>query len=60
MIWVLGVGFWLWMISDCLGNEALKGMHRMAWLAVVVCLPGPGSLLYFLLAKGGRGSRPLI
>ena len=60
MIWVLGVGFWLWMISDCLGNEALKGIHRMAWLLAVVCLPGVGSLLYFLLAKGGRGSRPLM
>ena len=57
---MLGIGFWLWMISDCLGNEALSGVHRMAWLLVVIFLPVVGGVLYFLLAKGGRGSRPLV
>ncbi len=58
--WLLSVAFWLWMINDCLGNRQLSGVHRMAWLLVVLVLPGAGALLYFLLVKGGRGSRPLV
>ncbi len=48
------------MINDCLGNRELTGTHRLAWLLVVIFVPLVGSLLYFLLAKGGRGSRPLV
>ena len=57
VIWVLGVGFWLWMISDCLGNEALKGVQRLAWLLAVVCLPGLGSAAV-LSAGQGRARQP--
>lgn len=60
VIWVLSIAFWWWMISDCLGNQALTGIQRMTWLAVVVCLPGVGALLYLLSAKGGTGSRPKV
>lgn len=60
ILWLVTIAFWLWMISDCLGNQQLSGIHRMTWLLAVVCVPGAGALLYFLLVKGGRGSRPLV
>ena len=60
LIFLLSVAFWWWMISDCVGNLELRPTHRMAWLLLVLCVPVAGGVLYFLLAKGGRGSRPLV
>ena len=51
--------FWIWMIIDCIGNTTLVGTTKIIWLLVVILLPVIGSILYFLLAKGGR-TRPLV
>lgn len=60
IIGLLTTIFWIWMIIDCIGNRSLTGTAKIVWLLVVIFLPLVGSLLYFLLGRGGAGSRPLV
>ena len=50
--------FWLWMIVDCIVNNALVGTQKIVWVLVVIFLHFLGALLYFLLARGN--TRPLV
>lgn len=58
--WLTVAFFYVWMVTDCLGNRALPVGWKVLWLLVMILLPIVGAVLYFLLAKGGRGSRPLV
>ena len=44
---ILGLLFWLWMIYECATRE--RGMERILWLLLVVCVPDIGGLIYFLV-----------
>ena len=52
--------FWLWMLIDAITNAALTGTEKIIWVLVVIFTHIIGALLYFLLARGGRASRPGI
>ena len=58
IIGLLTTIFWIWMIIDCITNNSINGTQKIVWLLVVIFLPLIGSLLYFLLARGG--TRPLV
>lgn len=42
--------FWLWMLIDCLKNEA-DSTQRIIWALVVFFLPCVGSLIYLFVRK---------
>ena len=44
---LLGVLFYIWMIVECVRRE--RGMERLLWLLLVVCVPDIGALIYFLV-----------
>jgi hypothetical protein len=50
---VIGVIFWFQMIRFCLRHEP-PSPHKMGWVALMIVLPGIGSLLYYFL----RVARP--
>ena len=58
--WLTLALFHVWMLLDCLGSRMLPVGQKVAWFLAIVFLPVVGSTLYFLLAKGGTGSRPLV
>lgn len=45
---LLGFLFWIWMIYECATRER-NDTNKILWLILVVCVPGLGSLIYFLL-----------
>jgi hypothetical protein len=44
---LLGLLFYIWMIVECVRRE--RGMERILWLLLVVCVPDIGALIYFLV-----------
>ena len=58
--WLAAAFFCVWMFTDCLGSRVLPVGWKIVWLSAMIFLPVLGSILYLLLAKGGRGSRPLV
>lgn len=63
---LLGIGlvillltiFWVWMLVDCITNEALDGTERLIWALVIFFSHFLGSTLYFLLVRNKRGASP--
>lgn len=45
---------WLWALVDAVRNPALSLVTRVAWLAVVLLLPGVGALLYVAIPGRDR------
>ena len=65
---VLGIGlvilaltiFWIWMLVDCITNEALDGTERLIWVLVIFFSHFLGSTLYYLVVRSKRGGSPRI
>jgi DNA-directed RNA polymerase subunit RPC12/RpoP len=47
------IGFWIWMIVDCMNNEP-PGNDKIAWLLVVILLNWIGALVYFSTRRSAR------
>jgi len=43
------LGFWIWMLVDCLTHESKKGNDRLVWALVIVFTKLLGALLYYFL-----------
>ena len=41
-------------------NAAIVGSTKIVWVLVILFTHILGALLYFFLARGNRGSRPLV
>ena len=46
--------FWLWMLVDCLKNQAMQGTDKIAWVLVIVFLNWLGALIYYFVVKRKR------
>jgi len=46
--------FWLWMLVDCLKNQALQGTDKIVWVLVIIFLFTLGALLYFFMGRSKR------
>jgi uncharacterized membrane protein YczE len=46
--------FWLWMLVDCLKNQALQGTEKIVWVLVIVFLHTLGALVYFFVGRSKR------
>ena len=60
IVGVITTIFWLWMLIDCITNAAITGTEKIVWLLVIIFTHILGAILYFVLARGGRASRPGI
>ena len=50
--------FWIWMLVDCIGNNALDSTERLVWALVIFFSHFLGSTLYFLVVRSKRGGAP--
>lgn len=55
LIWA-GIGFWLWMLVDCLTQETDQN-HRLIWALAIVLVGFVGAPLYFFVRKLPRVMR---
>ncbi len=46
--------FWLWMLVDCLKNQALQGTEKIVWVLVIIFLYTLGALGYFFVGRSKR------
>jgi len=54
VIWAVVFAFWLWMLIDCLKNEA-DSTQKIIWALVIFFIPCVGSLVYLFVRKLPRG-----
>jgi hypothetical protein len=48
--------FWIWMLIDCIKNNALGSTEKIVWVLVIIFLHALGALIYLLVGrKGGVG-----
>ena len=50
------LGFWIWMLVDCLTKESREGQDRLLWTLVIIFTKFLGAALYYFL----RYRRPEI
>ena len=58
VFWVLGIAltiFWIWMLVDCL-TSAMPTNEKILWAIVMLIVPVIGSLIYFFVKRGNRGT----
>jgi uncharacterized protein YneF (UPF0154 family) len=54
---VLGLaslGFWIWMLVDCLSNEPSGGNDKLIWALVIVFTGWIGAAIYFFVRRPQR------
>ncbi|WP_438482144.1 PLDc N-terminal domain-containing protein [Oleiharenicola lentus] len=51
LISVLCLVFWLVALIDCIKSN---NPNKVVWIIVIILLPFLGSILYFLIGRGGR------
>ena len=45
------LGFWFWMLIDCLRHENRSGEDRIVWLIVIVATKLIGALVYYFVRR---------
>ena len=48
------LGFWIWMLIDCLRHESRGSGGRMGWLAALLAAKLLGAVLYYFLRRRPR------
>jgi len=41
--------FWLWMLTDCVGNKSISGIQKIVWFLLIFFTYLPGAIAYFLI-----------
>ena len=56
---LLGVAFWIWMLIDCLRNNALEGSTKTIWLLIILFFqPMIGALVYYAIGRSHQKKLP--
>ena len=56
-IGVLVIGFWIWMLVDCIKNEPDQGNEKVIWVIVIALLGWLGALIYLFARRPTRKSQ---
>jgi hypothetical protein len=48
------LGFWIWMLVDCIQNEPSEGNDRLIWVLVIVLTNWIGALIYLIVRRPQR------
>ena len=51
---LLALGFWLWMLIDCVTKESSTGNDKVCWLLILLGLNLLGALLYCFVRRPRR------
>ena len=51
------VGFWFWMLIECLTKEPTNGNEKLIWALVLILLQPIGAAIYFLVRRPQRIQR---
>ena len=54
---VLAIGFWIWMLIDCIKNEPDEGNDKVTWVVVIALLGFLGALIYLFARRPTRKSQ---
>ena len=54
---LLGFGFWIWALVDCVTKEPSKGNEKIMWVLIIVLLQLLGALIYFFVRRPQRISQ---
>lgn len=56
---LMGVAFWIWMMIDCLKNNALEGSNKTIWLLIILFgQPMIGALVYYAIGRSHQKKLP--
>ncbi len=50
----LFLGFWLWMLIDCIKNEPAEESDKMVWVIIIALTGWVGALIYLLIRRPKR------
>ena len=48
------IGFWIWMLVDCIKHEPAEGNDRLIWVLVIALTGWLGALIYLLARRPQR------
>ena len=48
------LGFWIWMLVECVKREPREGNDRLIWIIIIVATKGLGAVLYYFLRRPQR------
>ena len=48
------LGFWIWMLVECLTKEPSQGNDKLIWALVIIFANWIGALLYFFVRRPER------
>jgi len=48
------LGFWIWMLVDCLNEETKEGNERLVWVVVIVATKLVGAIVYYFVRRRRR------
>lgn len=51
---LLMIGFWIWMLIDCITKESDQGNDKVVWVVVIALLGWIGALIYLLARRPTR------
>ena len=54
------LGFWIWMLVDCLRNESKEGKDRLIWTLVILFTKVVGAGIYYFVRYRKRRRPPLV
>jgi len=53
------IGFWIWMLVDCVRHEPARDHGRLVWAIMIVFLKFGGAILYYFLRYRPRRVGPV-
>lgn len=51
---LLAIGFWIWMLVECVSKESSTGNDKLVWALIIVFTHLLGAVLYFLIRRPRR------
>jgi len=54
LIGILGTGFWVWMLIDCIKNEPSEGNDKLIWVIIIVFTHVLGAAIYYFTKHSMR------
>jgi hypothetical protein len=53
-VFMLLIGFWIWMLVDCVTKESSQGNDKLVWVLILVLTNWIGALIYFFVRRPQR------
>lgn len=53
-IGLVAIGFWIWMLVDCIRHEPREGNDRVVWVLVIVFTKLLGAAIYYFVRRPER------